>query len=70
MRALRVRAPKGRAGGLNLEALAPIRDSLNIPGSGALEREPPIRVPDSLLTAWDPQPPPPNPSASETAGDP
>lgn len=41
MRALRVRATMGRAGAPKPEALAPIRDSPNIPGSGDLEREPP-----------------------------
>lgn len=69
MRGLRVRAPKGRVGEPNPEALAPIRDSLNIPGTGALEREPPSGFGTPSEAAWDPQPPP-NPRASETACDP
>lgn len=40
MRALRVRAPTGRVGVPNLESLAPVQDSPNIPASGDLDREP------------------------------
>lgn len=69
MRALRVRVPMGRAGAPNLEALAAIRDSLNVSESGALEREPPAGFGTPSQMAWDPEPSPPNAIASETAGD-